>query len=202
MIYIIEGVAGSGKDTLSAQLVDALKPDERRVLVFDEEAVLASWLHYFVPGIHELRLELADRLIDYAEELLAREPDASFVFNRFHVSYAVWRWEYGVDLELRHERLIERLRHFDTRVIHTLLRAEDADQRSSHLERQQMAWRRFLEDRISFHGQDSAGQSYLEQQDAMTRVLKHDGLPYRQVEVSADTPFDTSLLQARADRGS
>ena len=63
MIYIVEGVAGSGKDTLCGQIVRSLNPVERRVLVFPEEAVLATWLYYFVPGIHETRLDLTERLV-------------------------------------------------------------------------------------------------------------------------------------------
>ena len=34
---------------------------------------LATWLYYFMPGIHELRLDLARGLIEYARDLLERE---------------------------------------------------------------------------------------------------------------------------------
>jgi thymidylate kinase len=194
VIYVIEGVAGSGKDTLCAQLVEALKPKSRRVLVFPEEAMLASWLHYFVPGIHEQRLDLADRMLDYVEDLMGRDPEASFVFNRFHVSYAVWRHEHGVDLEARHERLITRMQQLPLLVVQAMLPEQDADTRSSHIERRELAWQRFLEDRIAFHGQSSAGQSYLDQQVAMSEIIARDALPNRQVEVRRDQCLDLSLF--------
>ena len=185
-VYIIEGVAGSGKDSLAEAIVAALRPIERRVLVFPEEASLATWLYYFLPGVHELRLHLAHRVVDYALVTLRRDPDAAFVFNRFHISHAVWRRELAADprLEGSHDRLVEKLGQLPLRLIQTVLDEGEADDRSRHQERREVAWQRFLEERLELHGDKTAGDSYFQQQDAMTAILRRDGLPFRQVRVT------------------
>src|SRR5687767_12889257 len=111
-IYIVEGVAGSGKDKLVQSLVAALEPVKRRVYSLTEEAVLASWIHYRLPGIHELRLTLARSLLERLLEELREDQKVTYIFNRFHVSYEVWRWESGVAdaYRSRHDELVDLLR--------------------------------------------------------------------------------------------
>jgi hypothetical protein len=196
VIYIVEGVAGSGKDTLVSRIVHSLEPERRRVLAFPEEAVLATWLYYFVPGIHEVRLDLAERMVAYMHDTLANDPDAAFVLNRFHVSYAVWRAELKADaaLEARHQRLVESMRSLPLRIFQTLLPEANADARASHLERRDRAWEAFLAQRVAYHGETSAGQSYLAQQEAMSGILQRDGLPYRRVNVPLGEDIDVEAL--------
>jgi hypothetical protein len=79
-------------------------------------------------------------------------------------------------------------------VIQAVLHEYDVDTRSSHIERREIAWRRFLEDRIAFHGQSTAGQSYLDQQVTMSEIIARDVLPSRQVEVRRDQSLDLSLF--------
>jgi hypothetical protein len=99
-----------------------------------------------------------------------------------------------VDLEVRHDRLVARLRELPVLVVQALLSEQDADTRSSHVERREVAWQRFLEERIAFHGDASAGGSYLAQQAAMSAIIERDGLPNRQIEVRRDEPLDLSLF--------
>ena len=185
-VYVIEGVAGSGKDTLARQLVASLLPDARPVLVWDETAVLASWHHYYLPDIDRLRLDLTESLAGHTEATLQREPDTLFVFNRLHVSHAVWRAEKRHDLpelEVRHDRLVQRLAALGTLVLHPVLDITSLEQRTSHNERQEAAWRAFLQRRAADMGSPSPGQMYGDQQSAMQRVLTRDGLPWRALSV-------------------
>ena len=198
-IYIIEGVAGSGKDTLCDQIVRSLQPEERRVLVFSEEAVLATWLYYFVPGIHELRLDLVERLLDHAEAVLSRDPDAAFVFNRLHVSHAVWRQEHNADpaLEERHRSVVRALAALPVQIFQAVIGEDEAVSRTSHIERRELAWRKFLEERVGFLADANPGTSYLRQQAAMTQVLERDGLPYRQVNIGRGWSIPEDFLSAQ-----
>ena len=195
-IYIVEGVPGSGKDTLIAQLLAWLQPEKRHVRSFPEEAVLASWLHYFVPGIHESRLDLTRRLVEHIESTIESEPDITYVFNRFHVSHAIWRAEMQApaELETRHNELVARLRALPTLILHVLVDPDDAETRTRHEERREVAWLRFLEQRLETHGQTSTGETYLAQQEAVSRIIERDGVPYRRIKVSPGEPIDIAAL--------
>jgi len=184
-VYIIEGVPGSGKDTFCEQLLSALRPEERPVFAFSEDAVLATWLYYFISGIHDVRLDLADRIVAYVGDVLARDPDSAFVFNRFHVSYAIWRREHNAatELEERHRRLVAVLKGLPVQIFHALLPESSATERSRHVERRELAWRRFLEERLAFRPDSDIGASYLKQQVVMSEILAADGLPFRPIEV-------------------
>jgi hypothetical protein len=187
-IYIVEGVAGSGKDKLVQSLVSAFRPEKRRVYSFTEEAVLASWVHYRLPDIHELRLSLARSLVERLLGELREDQEVTYVFNRFHVSYAVWRWESGLAdaYRSRHDELVDLLRRSQVRILHAFLDPEIIEVRSGHRERQDLAWREFLEWRTRHFGFATPGASYIAQQAEMQRVLDADGLPYRTVRVNAD----------------
>jgi thymidylate kinase len=200
VLYIVEGVAGSGKDTLVAQLLQRLRPEERHVRSFPEEAVLASWLHYIVPGIHETRLQLARGLVEHARDELAREPETVFVFNRFHVSHAVWRQELRASpqLEDRHRELVEALSTLPVLILQTVLDPAEAEARASHFERAEVAWRRHLARRLETHGQASAGASFLAQQDAMSRIIERDGLPHRRLPLGPGSEADIDAVLAGA----
>jgi hypothetical protein len=192
VVYIVEGVAGSGKDTLVKQLVDALLPEERCVYTFDEEAVLASWIHNQLPGIHRIRLDLALSIVERIRDELEARRDTIFVFNRFHVSYAAWRDDYGLEeiFQARHDELVSGLRALPVRILHAVLAPHEVEARSRHAERRDLAWKRFLDWRTSHFGFSSPGAVFEAQQATMQRILEQDGLPYRTVRVRPGTGID------------
>lgn len=198
-VYIVEGVAGAGKDTLVHQLVTALQPEARPVLLWSESAVLASWHHYYVPGIDELRLDLAEHLVHHIATTLREAPESVFVFNRFHVSHAVWRIEKQNNtpaLQARHRALVAQLRQLPVRIFHPYLAAGEAAARTSHSERQERAWLNFLERRARDMGQRSPADLYLAQQQLMADILDQDRLPYQRVTIRYGQPVDMQGLLA------
>jgi thymidylate kinase len=197
LVCIVEGVAGSGKDSLVDQLVHRLDSERRPVYVFQEEALLASWLHYRLANIDSLRLDLAASLVDRMASELASDDEAAFVLNRFHVSYAVWRQEKGAANEFAesHRLLVAKLRLLPVVILHATLPAEVINDRSSHLERSDLAWKQFRAWRLNNIGGDSVGASYLAQQHAMTTIIAEDRLPYRTVVVDRDRSIDLDWLQ-------
>jgi hypothetical protein len=196
VIYIVEGVAGSGKDTLVQQLVAALGPEQRCIYCFDEDAVLASWIHNQLPGIHRIRLELAASLLERIRQELVEDDDSAFVFNRFHVSFAAWRADYGLaDLfQAQHEELVSALWALPVRILHAVLDPNEVEARSRHVERREIAWRRFLDWRTSHFGFSSPGAVFAAQQATMQRILEQDGLPYRTIHIEPGAAIDAREL--------
>lgn len=192
-VYIVEGVAGAGKDTLVNQLVAALQPEERPVLVWSESAVLASWHHYYLPGVDEMRLDLTERLAPYIADTLSRMPDSVFVFNRLHVSHAAWRMEKQNDtptLQRRHDAVVAQLHALPVLILHPHLAEAEAASRTNHGERRERAWADFLARRAADMGRQDPADLYLAQQRLMATIMERDGLPHRRVTVRHNQPID------------
>ncbi|GEM_PF-5717284 len=196
-LFIVEGVAGSGKDTLVQQVVAALQPERRPVLAWDEAAVMASWHHYYLPNIDRLRLDLTAAILDDVATARRREPDSAFVFNRFHVSHAVWRAENGnatADFEARHRTLADRLAALGAVVLHPTLDQVEINARTRHIERREAAWSLFLERRMRDMGCATPGQMYAAQQRMIQDMLARDGLPFHTLHVDPGVPLDLAPI--------
>src|SRR5438270_11880999 len=87
-IFIIEGIAGAGKNTLHQHIKESLS--DQLVYDYPEEELLCSWKHVFINNINQLRLEFMSNFLDYCRDILSKNPKAIFILNRFHISHYIF----------------------------------------------------------------------------------------------------------------
>ena len=83
-VLIIEGISGSGKDTLQEYLKRKLR--SRVVHDYSEGEILWSWKHQQIKDIFKLQIRLMRNFLDYVKVTLERDDKAVFLLNRFHLS--------------------------------------------------------------------------------------------------------------------
>ena len=83
-VLIIEGISGSGKDTLQTYLKKKLK--DRDVYDYSEGELLQSWNQLQIEGIFKLRVKFMKLFVNYVKDIVSRDENAVFLLNRFHLS--------------------------------------------------------------------------------------------------------------------
>src|SRR5581483_9840326 len=126
-----EGVPGAGKDTLAASLCAQL--DGELCFSFAEAAVLCDWQHFWLQDIDLIRMQLAESLVHYVEQVLDDAPDAYFIFNRFHLSINVMSMPFRP--RDRYERLLDRMASLSVKLLLPVLPREEIERRAAHVER-------------------------------------------------------------------
>jgi hypothetical protein len=182
-IYIIDGIPGSGKDTLVRTLLHVLHSESRPVYYYPEECMAFSYGQVFWPGITNVRLTIMEAALDFIQEESLRSPDVVFVFNRFHLSTAVaTHTSIGQDREAtaRYDRLVERLHSL--RVLVLLLTLDESRMtRLTHQERlgHDWVWQDFLARVTADTPHNSLMELYIYQQERFLQLAEKQALPYR-----------------------
>jgi hypothetical protein len=107
-VLIIEGIAGSGKDTFQAYLKEKLKG--RDVYDYSEGEVLHSWKHFPIQGILRLRVKFMKLFVNYLKDIVSRDENAVFLLNRFHLSTYVSTITRQPELQREYDAIINVLR--------------------------------------------------------------------------------------------
>ena len=195
-IHILEGIPGAGKNVAVEIMCRQYHSDTSPVYRFDEELLLFSWRHNNVPGIEHVRLKLMDTMLDYARTELNGNPEAIFIFTRFHISFLVL----GKTDALAHpySHLLNKLRRLPVLVTIPILQRPEITQRASHIERTDSAWRLYLQRRLAETGYTSLEELFAAQQEQIIELVVKQGLPHRFVRV-VDNALATETVNPHTD---
>jgi thymidylate kinase len=174
-VLIIEGISGSGKDTLQNYLKNKLI--SFNVYDYSEGEVLQSWNQLRIKGVPRLRLHFMKLFVKYMKETLRREENAIFILNRFHLSAYAMTVAQRPKLEKNYDEIINVLRSMPVHVFILQLDANEIEKRSLHPERSG-AWQKFQQEILKQEGFRDRLERYLWQQKLMLEAAERQNIPY------------------------
>jgi len=174
-IIIIEGVAGSGKDTLQQLLKKQFK--DKVIYDYAEGDLLFTWKLARVKEIGKLRLELLNHFTDFISEIITEEPQSIFLLNRFHLSNYMAHVSKDEKLRPQYDQIIGKLKKLPVHILLLQLTAEEINKRSSHTERPGF-WKRYQKIMIKEDGFTDRIGRYLNEQKLMLNEAKKNNLSY------------------------
>jgi thymidylate kinase len=179
-VLIIEGISGSGKDTLQAHLKRMLK--NRDVHDYSEGEVLQSWNQLQIKGIFKLQVKFMKVFVNYIRNIVRRDENAVFLLNRFHLSAYVLAIIKHPKLEREYEEIINVLRTLPVHVFILQLDKNDIEKRSLHPERSG-AWQKFQQQIVTKDGFRDRLERYMWQQGLMLEAAERQQIPYSVIKL-------------------
>jgi len=181
-IFVIEGIAGAGKNTLHKELLSQLS--DKLVYDFPEEDLLNGWKHVWIPNITEMRVTLMNNILDYCSEVLKQHDNAVFIFQRFHLSCIILDFEKNnIENNSEYIKVLEKLRQFKTHVFLPILEEHEIEHRSAHKERLAEIWQIHLQNRLQQRGSQNLTDLHKVEQKAYLDLIQKQNLPYTTVRV-------------------
>jgi thymidylate kinase len=174
-IIIIEGISGSGKDTLQKYLKSKLRG--RDVYDYSEGELLLSWNQRPIKDIFKLQVRLMRNFINYAADTINRDDRAVFLLNRFHLSTYTMGVAEQPKLEREYNIVLKTLRTLPTHVFILLLMESEIESRSSHPERG-AAWHKFQQHILEREGFQNFVKRNTLLQKAMVETAIHQQIPF------------------------
>ena len=139
-IIILEGISGSGKDTLQKYLRSKLRA--RNIYDYSEGELLLSWNQRPIKDIFKLQVRLMRNFINYAADTIRSDDRAVFLLNRFHLSTYTMGVTEQPKLEREYNSVVKILRTLPTHIFILQLMDSEIESRSSHPERGAV-WHKF-----------------------------------------------------------
>ena len=177
-VLIIEGISGSGKDTLQTYLKKTLR--DRDVHDYSEGEVLQSWNQLQIGGIFKLRVKFMKLFVNYVKDIVSRDENAVFLLNRFHLSAYVMTIMQQPKLEREYDEIINVLRMLPVHVFILQLDENEIEKRSLHPERSG-AWQKFQKQIVE---KDSFRDRLERQQRLILEAAKRQQIPYSIIKLT------------------
>jgi thymidylate kinase len=181
-VLIIEGIAGSGKDTFQTYLKKKLKG--RDVYDYSEGELLHSWKHFPIDGILKLRVNFMKLFVNCVRDIVSRDENAVFLLNRFHLSTYMTTIIRQPELGREYDEIINVLRTLPVHVFILQLDENEIEERSSHSERSS-AWQKLQQQMVTKDGFRDRWERYIWQQKLILEAAKTQQIPYSVIKLSS-----------------
>lgn len=176
-IFIIEGIAGSGKDTFQNELSEYFDKNNLLVYNFSEGELLFSWKHFWIKNMEMHRINYLHSVLDYCEELINKDRKTVVVLNRFHISYTILS-KYNDKAKKSYDKLINRLKNLPVHIFLGSLDLCEIEKRASHFERKEKIWQIHLQKRINLANVSSLFELYKNEQEKIFYIAKKQEISY------------------------
>ena len=182
-VLIIEGIAGSGKDTFQTYLKEKLKG--RDVYDYSEGEVLQSWKHLQIEGIFELRVKFMKLFLNYVRDVVRRDENAVFILNRFHLTTYASTIVQQPKLEREYYEIINVLRTLPVHVFILQLDENEIEKRSSHPERSGAWFQKYKQQMAKREGFRDWLERHIWQQKLVIQAAERQQIPYSVIKFPA-----------------
>ena len=191
-VLIIEGISGSGKDTLQTYLKKTLR--DRDVHDYSEGEVLQSWNQLQIGGIFDLRVKFMKLFVNHVKDIVSRDENAVFILNRFHLSAYVMTVMQQPKLEREYDEIIDVLRTLPVHVFILHLDENEIETRSLHPERS-TAWQKFQQEIVRKEGFRDRLERYTWQQGLLLEAAERQQMPYSVIKFSSAPEIDGAWVR-------
>jgi thymidylate kinase len=181
-VLIIEGIAGSGKDTFQKYLKSKLR--SRIVYDYSEGELLLSWNQRPIKDIFKLQVRLMRNFIDYVADTINRDARAVFLLNRFHLSTYTMGVTEQPNLEREYNIVLKKLRTLPAHIFILQLMDSEIESRSAHPERG-TAWHKFQQHILEREGFQSFVKRNTLLQKAMIETAIRQQIPFSILRLSS-----------------
>ncbi len=180
-IFIIEGIAGAGKDTLQKKLKTYYEKKGFAVYDFCEEELLFSWKHFWIKNLDLLKIEYMHRVLDCCIDLI-KDPNNLIILNRFHITYPLMA-KFDKKAKEKYDLLITRLQNLPVHIFIGTLPSTKIEKRSAHNERKGKMWIAHRKKRLEHSGFKTLKQLYTSEQEKVFSAAKKQGINYSTFDI-------------------
>jgi thymidylate kinase len=192
-VIIVEGISGSGKDTVQSYLKQLIKG--RDIYDYSEGEVLQSWNQLQIAGVSKVRVRFMKLFANYIKDIIYRDENAVFLLNRFHLSAYTMTILQNPKLEKGYNEIIDILRTLPVHIVILYMDENEIETRSLHPERSG-AWHKFQQQIVQREGFRDRLERYVWQQRIILEAAERQQLPYSVIKLNSHSKVETEKVYA------